>query len=84
MPKDPYIKRTIDPVLQKAIKEFPAVILRGAGHSGKTTLLKRFSEKLTVMSLLSRRIFMRIIRHLSSVHCHLVFRLFRLTFTQIR
>lgn len=41
MPKDPYMKRTIEPVLRKAIKDFPAVVLRDPRQSGKATFLER-------------------------------------------
>jgi uncharacterized protein len=35
-----YITRSLEPVLRKAVSEFPAVVLTGPRQSGKTTLLK--------------------------------------------
>lgn len=35
-----YVSRTIEPVLQQAAEEFPAVVLTGPRQSGKTTVLK--------------------------------------------
>ncbi|MBP6963800.1 MAG: ATP-binding protein [Armatimonadetes bacterium] len=36
-----YITRTLEPVVRKAVEDFPAVVLSGPRQSGKTTLLKR-------------------------------------------
>ncbi len=36
-----YIQRSIEPVLKKAIKQFPAVVLTGPRQAGKTTILKK-------------------------------------------
>jgi len=36
----PYIKRSLEPVLKRAVAEFPAAVLTGPRQSGKTTLLK--------------------------------------------
>lgn len=47
-----YISRSLEPVLQKAIREFPAAALVGPRQSGKTTLLKRlFEGKIPLVSL---------------------------------
>ena len=40
-----YIKRSLEPVLKKAAREFPALVLTGPRQSGKTTLLKHLFGK---------------------------------------
>lgn len=40
-----YIRRSLEPVLKKAVSEFPAVVLTGPRQSGKTTLLQHLFAK---------------------------------------
>lgn len=40
-----YITRTLEPVLKRAVEEFPALVLTGPRQSGKTTLLKHLFER---------------------------------------
>ncbi len=40
-----YIQRSIEPVLKKAVAQFPAVVLTGPRQAGKTTLLKHLFGK---------------------------------------
>jgi GTPase SAR1 family protein len=35
-----YIPRSLEPILKKAVSQFPAIVLVGPRQSGKTTLLK--------------------------------------------
>ena len=47
-----YLKRSLEPVLNRAAAEFPGVVLTGPRQSGKTTLLKHlFGETHGYVSL---------------------------------
>ena len=47
-----YIERSLTPVLERAVSEFPAVILTGPRQSGKTTLLRHlFGQRCGYVSL---------------------------------
>ena len=47
-----YFSRSLEPILQKAVEEFPAVVLVGPRQSGKTTLLKHlYGDRYPIISL---------------------------------
>ena len=47
-----YIRRSLEPVLKQAVREFPAVVLTGPRQSGKTTLLQHvFGQQHRYVSL---------------------------------
>ncbi|MBI3005478.1 MAG: ATP-binding protein [Ignavibacteriales bacterium] len=43
--KRPYLRRSLEPVLTQAARDFPAVVLTGPRQSGKTTVLKHLFGK---------------------------------------
>ena len=48
----PYIRRSLEPVVKQATQEFPAVVLTGPRQSGKTTLLQQvFGQQYRYVSL---------------------------------
>jgi predicted AAA+ superfamily ATPase len=47
-----YIPRSLEPILKKAVSQFPAVVLVGPRQSGKTTLLKHlYGDQYPIISL---------------------------------
>lgn len=47
-----YIPRSLEPVLKKAVSQFPAIVLVGPRQSGKTTLLKHlYGKQYPIVSL---------------------------------
>jgi hypothetical protein len=43
-----YIKRSLEPVLEKAASEFPAMVLNGPRQSGKTKILQQLFGSLAI------------------------------------
>lgn len=49
---DTYIPRSLEPALDKAVSQFPTVVLLGPRQSGKTTLLKHlYSARIPLVSM---------------------------------
>lgn len=46
-----YIHRTLEPVLLKAVKQFPAIVLTGPRQTGKSTLLKQLFPEYNYITL---------------------------------
>jgi hypothetical protein len=47
-----YMERSSEPLIKRAVKEFPVIVLTGPRQSGKTTLLKHlFAERYRYISL---------------------------------
>jgi len=47
-----YIPRSLEPVLDRAVHQFPVVVLIGPRQSGKTTLLQnRYGTRFRIISL---------------------------------
>ena len=49
-----YLRRSLEPVLNRAAAEFPGVVLTGPRQSGKTTLLKHLFGETHAYHLSSR------------------------------